>query len=440
MGKIGLIISREYLSRVQKKSFVIMTLLGPFLFAAMLFLPAYLATTGGDSKTIAVIDDSGLFELAFENTEDTFYEFLKVDQETGKELVKNESFDGLLYIPNLDVQDPDGVSFYGSSNPSLSMMGDLGYRIENEIENIKLRQSGIDREVLDNLKVDIDINSYNLSGDDEQESSSIGASAIGYISSFMIYIFIFIYGAQCMRGVIEEKTSRIIEVVISSVRPFQLMMGKVIGIAGVGLTQFLLWILLSFGVVSAIGAVFSSSAGDMKAQQREQLESMNIPQDKMMAEMDEDVLSKVTSALGSINIPLVVVSFLFFFLSGYLLYGALFAAIGSAVDSDADAQQFMLPVTIPLIISIVSLSAILNDPNGTLAFWLSMIPFTAPVVMMMRVPFGVPAWELILSMALMIGGFVFTIWVGSRIYRIGILMHGTKINYKILAKWFMMKN
>ncbi|MFT7237223.1 MAG: ABC-2 type transport system permease protein [Cyclobacteriaceae bacterium] len=440
MGKIGLIISREYLSRVQKKSFVIMTLLGPFLFAAMLFLPAYLATTGGDSKTIAVIDDSGLFELAFENTEDTFYEFLKVDQETGKELVKNESFDGLLYIPNLDVQDPDGVSFYGSSNPSLSMMGDLGYRIENEIENIKLRQSGIDREVLDNLKVDIDINSYNLSGDDEQESSSIGASAIGYISSFMIYIFIFIYGAQCMRGVIEEKTSRIIEVVISSVRPFQLMMGKVVGIAGVGLTQFLLWILLSFGVVSAIGAVFSSSAGDMKAQQREQLESMNIPQDEMMTEMDEDVLSKVASALGSINIPLVVVSFLFFFLSGYLLYGALFAAIGSAVDSDADAQQFMLPVTIPLIISIVSLSAILNDPNGTLAFWLSMIPFTAPVVMMMRVPFGVPAWELILSMALMIGGFVFTIWVGSRIYRIGILMHGTKVNYKILAKWFMMKN
>jgi ABC-2 type transport system permease protein len=152
------------------------------------------------------------------------------------------------------------------------------------------------------------------------------------------------------------------------------------------------------------------------------------------------VLSKVASALGSINIPLVVVSFLFFFLSGYLLYGALFAAIGSAVDSDADAQQFMLPVTIPLIISIVSLSAILNDPNGTLAFWLSMIPFTAPVVMMMRVPFGVPAWELILSMALMIGGFVFTIWVGSRIYRIGILMHGTKVNYKILAKWFMMKN
>ncbi|MEQ8237953.1 MAG: ABC transporter permease [Cyclobacteriaceae bacterium] len=440
MDKIGLIISREYLSRVQKKSFVIMTLIGPFLFAAMIFLPTYLATTGGDTKSIAIIDESGKFAEAFVNNEDTKFEFLDVDQDTGKELIKNESFDGLLYIPDLDTQDPQGVSFYGSSNPSLSMMGNLRDKIEGEIENIKLKQSGIDREVLDNLKVKIDINTINLSSDGEKQSSSIGASAIGYISSFMIYIFIFVYGAQCMRGVIEEKTSRIIEVVISSVRPFQLMMGKVIGIAGVGLTQFLLWIILSFGVVAALGAVFGSPSADIKTQQKEQLESMNVPQDETMAEIEQDVMSKATKALESIDIPLVVVSFLFFFLSGYLLYGALFAAIGSAVDSDADAQQFMLPVTIPLIISIISLSAILNDPNGTLAFWLSMIPFTAPVVMMMRVPFGVPGWELVLSMVLMIAGFIFTIWVASRIYRIGILMHGTKVDYKTLAKWFMMKN
>jgi len=440
MDKIGLIISREYLSRVQKKSFVIMTLIGPFLFAAMIFLPTYLATTGGDTKSIAIIDESGKFAEAFVSDEETKFEFLDIDQEAGKELVKNETFDGLLYIPDVDTQDPQGVSFYGSSNPSLSLMKTLRGKIEGEIENIKLKQSGIDREVLANLKVKIDINTINLSSDGEKQSSSIGASAIGYISSFMIYIFIFVYGAQCMRGVIEEKTSRIIEVVISSVRPFQLMMGKVVGIAGVGLTQFLLWIILSFGVVAGLGAVFGSPSTDMKTQQKEQLESMNVPQDETMDEIEQDVMSKATKALESIDIPLVVVSFLFFFLSGYLLYGALFAAIGSAVDSDADAQQFMLPVTIPLIISIISLSAILNDPNGTLAFWLSMIPFTAPVVMMMRVPFGVPGWELILSMVLMIAGFVFTIWVASRIYRIGILMHGTKVDYKTLAKWFMMRN
>lgn len=293
--------------------------------------------------------------------------------------------------------------------------------------------------MLETLDAHVDISTINLSGEGEKESSSIGATAIGYISSFLIYIFIFIYGAQCMRGVIEEKTSRIIEVVISSVRPFQLMMGKVIGIAGVGLTQFLLWIILSFAVISAIGGVMGAEAMNPRTAQVEQMEAMNIPQDENMNEIQEDVFSKATAAIGSINIPLVIVSFLFFFLSGYLLYGALFAAIGSAVDSDADAQQFMLPVTIPLIMSIIALSAVLNDPNGTMAFWLSIIPFTSPVIMMMRVPFGVPAWELGLSMALMVGGFVFTIWLASRIYRVGILMHGTKVNYKILAKWFMMR-
>lgn len=438
MNKIGLIISREYLSRVRKKSFVVMTLLGPIFFAAIIFLPAWLATKGGDQKYIQVLDESGLFAESFIDSEEASYVYAQegsLDEQ--KEKVLSDEFDGLLYIPELNVENPHGVAFYSSSNPSLALMGTLRGKLEKEIENVKLINSGIGQEVLDGLKADVDISTISLSDTgDETESSSIAASVIGYVASFLIYIFIFVYGAQCMRGVIEEKTSRIIEVMISSVRPFQLMMGKVIGIAGVGLSQFLLWILLTVGITSAAGSIMGKDTLETK---KDQLEQLQAPQEESQAG-EEDFFSKISASLASINFPMVIVAFLFFFLTGYLLYGALFAAIGSAVDSDADAQQFMLPVTVPLIISIVTLSAILNDPNGSLAFWMSMIPFTSPVVMMMRVPFGVPAWELALSMILMIGGFIFTVWVGSRIYRIGILMHGTKVSFKVLGKWIMMKN
>lgn len=439
MNKIGLIIAREYLSRVKKKSFIVMTLLGPLFFAAIIFLPAWLATRGGDEKSIQVLDESTLFGKSFIDSEEATFTYSQEGTlEELKERVVSGEFDGLLYIPGLEVENPQGVAFFASSNPSLSLIGSLEYKIEQEIENIKLIRSGIAQEVLDGLNADIDISTISLSGTgDEKESSSVAASVIGYVAGFMIYLFIFIYGAQCMRGVIEEKTSRIIEVIISSVKPFQLMMGKVIGIAGVGLSQFLLWIILTIGITAIAGSIVGKSAMEAK---KEQMEQMQLPQDETAQVVEENLFSKVTTSLASINIPLVIVTFLFFFLTGYLLYGALFAAVGSAVDSDADAQQFILPVTVPLIISIVSLSAVLNDPNGSMAFWMSMIPFTSPVVMMMRVPFGVPGWELALSMFLMIAGFVFTIWLGSRIYRIGILMHGTKVNFKILGKWIMMKN
>lgn len=439
MNKIGLIISREFLTRVKKKSFIIMTLLGPIFFAAIIFLPAWLATRGGDEKAIQVLDESGMFgEIFVDSDETSFFYVTAGDLDRFKQEVLDGKYDGLLYIPDVEVDNPKGVAYYASSNPSISLVKSLSDKIESKIENIKLVNSGIQQEVLDGLKADISISTISLSGTgDETESSSIAATAIGYVASFMIYIFIFVYGAQCMRGVIEEKTSRIIEVIISSVRPFQLMMGKVVGIAGVGLSQFVLWILLTLGISTIAGTVFVEKALETRQDSMEQMQGM---QDEEVQAAGDNMFAKVSASINSINIPLVIGAFLFFFLSGYLLYGALFAAIGSAVDSDADAQQFMLPVTVPLIISIVMLGAVLNDPNGSLAFWLSIIPFTSPVVMMMRVPFGVPAWELALSMVLMIGGFIFTIWLASRIYRIGILMHGTKVNYKVLAKWFMMKN
>lgn len=441
MNSTGIIIVREYLSRVRKRSFIIMTLLGPLLIGGFIFFIGWTATKGVDTKSIQIIDESGKFGEVFIDSEDAEYTYSNISLEESKEQVLSGKFDGMLYIPDLDVQNPQGVIFYALTNPSISLVNSLSRKIETEIEAIKLRESGIDKEVLDNLKADISISTINFSSSgDEKAGSSTAATVIGYIASFLIYIFIFVYGAMCMRGVVEEKTSRIIEVVISSVKPFQLMMGKVVGIAGVGLTQFVLWIILTFAVTSAGGSIVASKRMNNQKMQREQLEQMEVPRHEVTQQMEENFFSEINAAVSSINIPMTIVAFLFFFLTGYLLYGALFAAIGSAVDSDADAQQFMFPVTVPLIASIVMLGAVLNDPHGSLAFWMSMIPFSSPVVMMMRVPFGVPVWQLALSMALMIGGFIFTIWVASRIYRIGILMHGTKVNYKVLAKWFMMKN
>ncbi len=420
-----------------------MTLLGPLLFAATIILPIYLASSTAEKKTIQILDKSGLFIEVFKDEEDyTFIMDSTISLDEAKSKVFTGEVDGLLYIPALTIESPDGVALFSASNPSLSTVGSLRGKLEDKIESIKLINSGIDRAVLDNLNASVAISTINLSETgSEKESSSEAAFGIGYLTSFMIYIFIFIYGAMCMRGVIEEKTSRIIEVMISSVKPFYLMMGKVIGIAGVGLTQFVLWIILTIGIFTLGGSIFSTSkAAEIRTPPMEQMGVDPEKIEEMNPPVNEDVFSKIKGAVGSINIPLVIISFLFYFCSGYLLYGALFAAVGSAVDSDADAQQFMLPVTIPLIISIISIGAILNDPNGPVAFWLSMIPFTAPIIMMVRVPFGVPGWQLILSMLLMIGGFLFTIWLGSRIYRVGILMHGTKVNYKVLAKWFMMKN
>lgn len=442
MNKIGLIISREYLSRVRKKSFLIMTLLAPLLFGGFFFVIGWTATKGIDTKYIQIVDDSGLFKEVFIDDQETVFEYTSISLDEGKESLQKGQFDGLLYIPKLDPANPNGVVLYTPSNPSITLVQNLKHKLENEIENIKLSNMGIDREALDNLKPHMEISTINLSDSgSEKESSSIGATAVGYVSSFMIYIFIFVYGAQCMRGVIEEKNNRIIEVIIASVKPFQLMMGKVIGIAGVGLTQFVLWIILTTAISTIGGGIYAEKAIEARKDSMEQMTDLSgAQQDEAMKQVEETWYTELGNAVGNINIPMVVVAFLFFFLSGYLLYGALFAAIGSAVDSDADAQQFMFPITMPLIAAIVLLSAVLNDPNGSLAFWLSMIPLTSPVVMMMRVPFGVPYWELALSMLLMIGGFIGAIWVASRIYRVGILMHGTKVNYKVLAKWFMMKN
>lgn len=434
MNKIGLIIRREYTTRVRKKSFIIMTLLGPILFGALFAVPIWLASKDStDVRTIEVLDDSGLFDGAFDDSPTLQFTYTNLQLEEAKQQIDRSRSFGLLYIPKIDIQDPQGITLYSESSPGMELKSRLENVVESRIQDLKLEESQINKETLQALKTDINLKEVSIADGEEKASNTGLYVGIGYIAAFMIYMFIFLYGAQVMRGVIEEKSNRIIEVIISSVKPFQLMTGKIIGIAAVGLTQFLLWIIFTFVIYSLVLNLYGLDAET--AAQMSQLQGQG--PDLNGAQQQ---LAGITGALGSLNIAEIVLCFIFYFLAGYLLYGALFAAVGSAVDSDADSQQFMLPISLPLIASIVSLAAVLKDPNGTLAFWLSIIPLTSPVVMMMRIPFGVPAWELLLSMMLLIAGFIFTSWLAGRIYRIGILMHGTKVNYRVLAKWLTMKN
>ncbi len=409
-----------------------MSILGPMLFGAIAIVPVWLASQeSSGQKIIAVVDESGMFAKNFQNAGDDniIYEYVKEPVEEVKSEISNGYRYGLLYIPTLDLEAPKGITLFSEGNPSMSTVSDIKQKIQGIIKDIKLERSSISKHALAQLETKLNIATINLQEDGtEQQGSSGTSSIVGYVSAFLVYGFIFLYGAQVMRGVIEEKSNRIVEIIISSVKPFQLMMGKIVGVAMVGLTQFLLWIVLTFTVSTLAFSFFQADFDPVQAS----VMTQQISQDKAA---QADTVAQLENAIDTINIPLIVGCFLFFFLGGYLLYGALFAAIGSASDSDTDTQQFMLPIAAPLIFSIITLASVLNDPNGPMAFWLSIIPFTAPVTMMMRIPFGVPVWQLVLSMVLLIVGFVFTTWVASRVYRIGILTHGTKINYKTIGKW-----
>jgi ABC-2 type transport system permease protein len=312
--------------------------------------------------------------------------------------------------------------------------------LEKRLQDLKLEQFNIDKETLKSLRASISLKSVNLSDTGEEKDSNTGMLYIlGFVLGVLIYMFVLIYGMQIMLGVIEEKTSKIVEVIVSSVKPFQLMMGKILGIASVGLLQFSIWAVL-ISVLSTATLNFF----DLKMPQQQAMEQvMNQVNDPEMAEamQQNNQVFEVLKSVNEIPYLYIVFNFAFYFLGGYLLYGALFAAVGSAVDSQQEAQQFTFPITLPLIIAYFGLFMfILNDPNSTASFWFSIIPFTSPVAMVGRLGYDPPLWQLILSQVLLVGGFIFTTWIAGRIYRVGILMHGTKVNYKVLAKWLMMKN
>lgn len=446
MSKIWLIIKREYISRVRKKSFIIMTLLTPLLLATFMILPGLLISMSGDSETVMVLDKSGLFEGKLENKKDLNFIPLAGTLDQAKTIYQETDNTALLYIPEMSLDNPEGFVVYGKKNISIQTQVRLENMLEKEIESQRYLASGLDREMLDKIKANISLTAINLSDQGEKDNNAIITSVAGVVGAVIIYFFIFMYGVQIMRGVIEEKTSRIVEVMISSVKPFQLMMGKIMGIAAVGLTQFLLWIILSFIAVTGVSAAFGVDAAPSPAAQyaagqvAAQGEESGGDDEAVQQDSEKDefasTIQDVKQSFANLNIGLIFICFIFYFLGGYLLYGSLFGAIGAAVDNETDTQQFMMPITIPLVISfIMSYSLVLKNPDGPVAFWMSIIPFTSPIVMMVRVPFGVPAWELLLSMGLLVAGFIFTTWIASRIYRVGILMYGKKVNYKELSKW-----
>jgi ABC-2 type transport system permease protein len=439
MNKIWLIMQREFLNRVQKKSFLIATILLPMIFPAIIAVMVYIFVKqeeGAQVTKVLVYDESGKIKL--ENT--SKYEFLYDSSglESAKSTFNKSKYYALLYVPKFDLAKPDGISLYTKENPSIRKIEDIEKMLETKVHDLKLEQFNIDRETLKSLKTNISLNSINVSDTGEEKKSNSGTLyVLGFILGILIYIFVLVYGMQIMLGVIEEKTSKIVEVLVSSVKPFQLMLGKILGIAAVGLVQFGIWVLLVSVLSSATLSLFGVKMPQQQAM--EQVSKMNdVDAQQMQA---ENPVTKMLKSADDIPFASIVFNFAFYFLGGYLLYGALFAAVGSAVDSQQEAQQFNFPIMLPLIIGYLALFLfVLPDPHSTASFWVSIIPFTSPVCMVGRLAYGVPWWELVLSQALLVGGFIFTTWIASRIYRVGILMHGSKVNYKVLAKWFMQRN
>jgi len=397
-----------------------MTLVGPLLMAALLIVPTYLANESQEIRAIAIEEDGFEFSNQLEDTE--FLNFSKIPSEEASLLKTNfeeNAYYALLYI------EEENFTLYSNQQISLSVSNNIENQLEKIIEHQKLKAAGIDLTILTEAESTVKIITKIISEDGNTSNSQAEASmGIGFICGILIYMFIFMYGTMVMRGVIEEKTSRIVEVIISSVKPFQLMMGKILGVALVGLTQFVLWILLTF-ILATIAEFAFIDASNMTTELNPEQQSI--------------ILSEISNLTGGINLLQIFISFIFYFLAGYLMYSALFAAVGSAVDAEADTQQFVLPITIPLLLSFILIQPIMENPDGPLAFWMSIIPFTSPVIMMVRLPFGVANWELALSAGVLILSFVLTTWLAGKIYRTGILMYGKKASYKELWKWLTYK-
>ncbi len=441
MHKIALIIKREYLTRVKKKSFIIMTILGPLLMGALFVVPIWMATQEDEKTDVLVVDESLLFKNSF--TDKDNLKFHIVENMSIKEAEKQldeEFYSAVLYIPQ-NIINSNGAEIIFKKQPGFNTMMFIEDAIEKELESMKLAEAGIDKKTLAAAKTDVKLRKSKYESGVKESKNTELSMMVGMLGGVLIYFFIFLYGAQVMRGVIEEKSSRIVEVIMSSVKPFQLMMGKIIGIAMVGLTQFLLWIILTTTIVSAAKGLLGVEKNSLPAPvpMEQTLNGQKSPmQSNLQAnQVDGDDMGEIWKSVDKINFPLLIGVFIFYFIGGYLLYGALFAAVGAAVDNEADTQQFMLPITIPLVLSFVMAQFVMNNPEGPMAFWLSIIPFTSPIIMMVRLPFGIPYpyTDLWISMALLVIGFIATTWFAAKIYRTGILMYGKKVTYKELWKW-----
>src|SRR5690606_18832629 len=441
MNKIKLIIQREYLTRVRKKSFLLTTFLVPLFFIGM-YVGVILLTKKSFDEThvyVYIVDETQEVMEKLNSSKNVTYIKENLDLTTQiNSRAKGDDKMSILHIPK-DFYVTEKVDFLSHEKPSLSIEAEIKDTLNSIIKDKKYETYGITKDVRRSIQSNVSIQSKEIKdGGTTQESNTEVAMAISLALSILVYISLFLYGSQVMRGIIEEKSSRIIEVIISSVKPFQLMMGKIVGIGLVGLTQFALWIIVSIFLITVVGSSLVSKEEFTSHVMESQGQKMNASEPMSF---NGETFSEVFQLLQSVNFTEIIVCFFIFFLGGYLIYSALFAAVGSAVDSETEASQFTMPITMPLLLTYaLSFGVLINNPHGAVATWLSFIPFTSPIAMLVRIPFGVPTWQIVVSALLLIIGFIVTTWIAARIYRVGILMYGKKASYKELIKWFKYKS
>jgi ABC-2 type transport system permease protein len=429
MSVLSLIIKREFIAKVRNKSFIVMTFLGPLLIVGMTFLIAYLSSVNkGEVKTIGVHDRANVFVNDFKNSEDIKYVNLSgLSFDKAKDSSSN-AFEGLIYVP--EVQNIEELAtkttYISDDSPKMDFLMNLQKVIDTKLNKENLEKLGFNADTIEKAKIKSEVQFAKFSGEDGLKYLNEIKIGIGFAFGYLIMMFIIIYGNMVMRSVIEEKTNRIIEIIISSVKPFQLMMGKIIGTSLAGILQFLIWIIL--GSIIMIGATFFMG-GNQEAVATSQITAEQ-------AEVATNFMSQIQLYLHEIPLASILISFVIFFIGGYFLYSSFYAAIGAAVDSETDSQQFLMPIIMPLMLGVyVGFLTVMNDPHGTVAVVFSLIPLTSPIVMLMRIPFGVPLWQLALSVVLLYGTFIFVVWFAAKIYRVGILMYGKKPSWKELYKW-----
>lgn len=426
MSKIGLIIKSEYLRRVAKKSFILLTFLVPFLFAATLFIPLWLSDIeNGEVENVAVVDQVGKYKDALIDTSDFRFTFVEVQDVSVENMSSFVAYDIVVLIEN-DLLNVPAITMLSEKQVPLDLKRYVENRLEKYVEEEKIASYNIPnlKTIIKESQTKIAITTIKLNEDGSPNVSSTEvASGVGMLFMFLIYFFVFVYGTMVMNSVVQEKTNRIVEVIICSVKPFELMLGKIISIALVGLTQFLLWVFF-IAVLIFAGSNF-----------------IEVPATQpTLSSVDENAMTQVLQGLMSVNFVEIISFFVLYFIGGYLLYASLFASIGAAVDNETDTQQFVLPITIPILFAMYAGIYSIENPDGPLAFWCSLVPFTSPIVMMVRLPFGVALWEKLLSLAILVATFLLTTWMAAKIYRTGILMYGKKITWRELLKWIKYKN
>jgi ABC-2 type transport system permease protein len=450
MNKISVIIKREYITRVRKKSFIIMTLLAPLLIAALVVLPPLMMMNSDkEYKKIAVIEDGPpVFKNVIQDTKDEDFVYLEnVKVSDLKQNFEQAGYYGILYIPSDMADTPNAVQLISKTQPPIGLIEHISGDLEKEIERQKLLAYNIQNldDILKSIRTKVSIQTIKINDAGQTTETNTGITmALAYISGFLMYMLVFMFGAQVMRGVIEEKVSRVVEVVVSSVKPIQLMMGKILGIALVGLTQFMIWIILTMAIV---GIVNTTILKDTKISNVSQNITQSIMSENQAAQTAQAApqAKEITPELAEFSKLfdnamnqdwfLILTSFIIYFIFGYLLYASIFAAIWSAVDNETETQQFMLPITIPIIFGLFVAIGTMQNPESSISFWFSLIPLTSPIVMMARIPFGVPYWQIIVSMLILILTFLGFVWMAAKVYRTGILMYGKKSSWKEIWKW-----